>query len=77
MSRDPPKTALSLIRCRRDNLGDMNSPLLKCILAFRNKVMALVHRGDAGNRPRLVVEYLVSDMRWDTKPCHTRNASPP
>jgi hypothetical protein len=44
----------------------MRPPPFKRVFAIRKKVVALVYGGNARDRPGLVVENLVRDMRRDT-----------
>src|ERR1700722_3237785 len=56
---------------------DVRSPSIECVLAFGEKVMPLIDRCDAGICSRLVVEYLVRDMGWNTRAGHAGNNSAP
>ena len=52
-------------------IGDVRTPTLQSVFALRQELMPLIDRGYAGDRPRLVIEHLVGDMRGDPKPSHT------
>jgi hypothetical protein len=54
-------------------IRNMSAPPIQGLFAFCQKLMALVHGGYAGDRPPLMVEYLVGNMRGDAKPRHARN----
>ena len=46
--------------------GDVGTPTLQGIFALCQKLMTLIYGSDAGDRPSLVVEYLVRHVRGDT-----------
>jgi len=62
--------------CDRQWALDMPTPKIKSVLALRQELVTLVHRSHPRNRPTLVVEHLVSDMRRDPEPGHPRDAGP-
>ena len=54
--------------------GDVRTPALQSVFALCQELMPLIDRGYAGDRPRLVIENFVGDMRGDTKPSHAGDA---
>ena len=63
----------ALLNLSFDGLSDMRSPKIECFFPFLKEFMPLVDGRYARNRTRLMVEDLVSDMRGNAQPCHSRN----
>ena len=55
----------------------MGSPSLKCLFAFRKKLVALIDGGDARNRAGLVIQNLVGHVRCDAQSRHPGNTGSP
>ena len=53
----------------------MGSPSLKCLFAFRKKLVALIDGGDARNRAGLVIQNLVGHVRRDAQSRQKRTVS--
>ena len=49
---------------------DVSAPTIQRFLALSQKFMPLINSCHPGNRSRLVIEDLVSDVRRHTQPCH-------
>jgi hypothetical protein len=64
-------------------LGPQNDPLnvstpeFERLLAFRKKIMTLIHSRNPGNRPILVIKDFISYVGRNTQPCHSGYAGPP
>jgi hypothetical protein len=52
----------------------MRTPAIERVLALGHELVALIDSCDTRDCAGLVVEYLVSDVRGDPKPCHARDA---
>ena len=52
----------------RHNLRDMRAPLFECCLPLCEELMALVHGGDPGDCPRLVIEDLIGYVGRNARP---------
>jgi hypothetical protein len=56
-----------------DYLFDMSAPTIQRLFSLGQKFVALVDGRHSRNRPLLVVENLIGNMRRHSKPGHTRN----
>ena len=56
---------------------DVSAPAIQRFLTLSQKFMALINGRHPGNRPGLVIEDLVSDVRRHTQPCHPRDDGSP
>ena len=56
-----------------DYFTDVPAPTMQRFLALSQKVVPLINGRHSRNRPRLMVEDLVGDMREDAQSRHSRN----
>jgi hypothetical protein len=64
-----------LLAKRLDGAFDVGAPSIERVLAFGKEIVSLVNGGNTRNRPFLVVENLIGNMRRRSKPGHAGNYS--